>query len=273
MRRAFERADPINRGFTRGLRIVPVEVANVRGEWVLPREPRDRAMLYVHGGGYVACTPLTYRRFTTALARHTGLPIFVVDYRKAPEHRFPAALDDVLAAYDALRRRLPSAGIVLAGDSAGGGLVLAATLALQARGENDLPAGVAAYSPWTDLLGTGSSVTVNARSDDMLVGTNLTATALNYVTQEERRLPLASPLYANLSGFPPALVFASETEILRDDAVRFADRARAAGATVELVLEDAMPHVWPFFFDVMPEARHAVARTGAFVERVLATPA
>ena len=272
IRRAFERADPLNRGFTRGLQIVPVDAGDVRGEWVLPVAPRDRALLYVHGGAYVACTPLTHRRFTTALARRSGLPAFVVEYRKAPEHRFPAALDDVVAAYDALRRRIPAHGIVLAGDSAGGGLVLAAAIALRARDRGDVPAGVIAFSPWTDLLGTGTSIVVNARSDDMLVGANMAATALNYVSAGERRTPLASPLYAELGGLPPILLFASESEVLRDDAVRFADRARSAGVAVELVLEDAMPHIWPIFCDVMPEAQRAVTRTVAFLQRVLFTP-
>lgn len=274
IRRAFELADPFNAAFTRGLRIAPVAVDGVRGEWVLPRqcrEPYDRVLLYAHGGGYVACSPLTYRRFTTALARHSGVPVFVVDYRRAPEHRFPAALDDVVAAYDALRRRIPAHGIALAGDSAGGGLALAAVLALQERGAREAPvAGVVAYSPWTDLLATGASIVVNARADDMLVGANMTSTALNYVSAAQRRTPLASPLYGELGAFPPTLLFASTTEVLRDDAVRFADRARACGAPVELVLEPSLPHVWPIFCDVMPEARRAVERTVAFLGQIFA---
>ena len=271
IRSAFEMADPANVRFTRGMRIVPVNTGDVRGEWVLPTVPRERALLFVHGGGYVACSPLTYRRFTTALARESKVPVFVVDYRRAPEHRFPAALDDVVAAYDALRRRLSASGIVIAGDSAGGGLALASALALRERDPGAAPiAGIVAFSPWTDLLGTGSSVVVNARADDMLVGASMVSTALYYVAEHERRTPLASPLYGDLTGFPPTLLFASTTEVLRDDAVRFADRARNSGAPVELVLEESMPHVWPIFFDVMPEARRAVARTVTFLDRVLA---
>jgi monoterpene epsilon-lactone hydrolase len=268
LRRSLVRFEPYSRRITRGLGVRDV-ASPVPGEWLMPAgEPHDRAILYVHGGAFIAFSPLSHRRLTTALVRASGVPAFVVAYRLAPEYPFPAALDDVLAAFDALvARGIPPAGIVLAGDSAGGGLVLSAGLALTSRATGaSSPGGIIAYSPWTDLLATGDSIRSNARSDDMLVGKHALESARNYApTDDMLRDPLASPLYGNLTGFPPTLIFASESEILRDDAVRFAERARAAGARVELVLEPAMPHVWPIFFDVMPEAKRTIAHSAAFI--------
>jgi monoterpene epsilon-lactone hydrolase len=272
LRASLGRFDGVNRRFTRGLEVAAVE-GLVRGEWLLPSgAARDRAMLFVHGGGYVACTPQTHRPLTTALAKESGVPVFAVDYRLAPEHPFPAALDDVLAAYDMLvARGIPPSGIVLAGDSAGGGLVLSAAIALKNRGGSEPTlAGVIAYSPWTDLLATGKTLVTNAKSDDMLVGSGVGASARNYV-HDDALLgdPLASPLYGDLGGLPPLLVFASTVEILLDDSRRFVERARAAGTSVDFVLEPGMPHVWQIFVDVLPEAKRSVARSVAFVRSVL----
>jgi len=271
LRASLARYDAYNRRKTRGLRVTAGTPA-VPGEWLLPNgEPSDAAILYVHGGGYVACSPLSHRALTTALARGSGVPLFAVDYRLAPEHPFPAALDDVLAAYDAiLARGVPASRVVVAGDSAGGGLALAAALALRARGNGPGLAGAIAYSPWTDLLATGASIHTNAESDDMLVGAGVAASARNYArSDEDVRNPLASPLYGDLAGLAPTLLFASQSEVLRDDAVRFAERSQRCGSPAELVLEPGMPHVWPIFVDVMPEAKRAVARSVAFVARVL----
>jgi acetyl esterase/lipase len=166
---------------------------------------------------------------------------------------------------------VPPARIVIAGDSAGGGLALSAALALRNRGTGPALAGAIAYSPWTDLLATGDSIRTNAESDDMLVGSGVAASARNYApADDDVRNPLASPLYGELGGLAPVLVFASESEILRDDGVRFVERARHAGSPAELVLEPGMPHVWPLFVDVMPEAQRAIARSVAFISSVLA---
>ncbi len=271
LRASLGRFDAYNRRFTRGLAVRTTDAP--RGEWISPPgAARDAAILYVHGGGYVACSPLSHRPLTTVLARDSGVAVFAVDYRLAPEHPFPAALDDVLAAYDAIvARGVPPARIVLAGDSAGGGLALSAALALRDRGDGPAVAGTVAYSPWTDLLATGASIRTNAESDDMLVGSGVAASARNYAPgDDDVRNPLASPLYGELAGLAPVLVFASESEILRDDGVRFVERARRAGSTAELVLEPGMPHVWPLFVDVMPEAKRAIARSVAFIATVLA---
>jgi len=268
LRRTLVRFEPYSRRITRGLSVRDVR-SPVPGEWLLPSgEPHEGAILYVHGGAFIAFSPLSHRRLTTALVRASGVPAFVIAYRLAPEHPFPAALDDVLAVFDSIvASGVPPSGIVLAGDSAGGGLVLSAGLALVRRAPGGpLPGGIIAYSPWTDLLATGDSIRTNARSDDMLAGEHTAESARNYApTDEMKRDPLASPVYGDPTGFPPTLIFASESEILRDDAVRFAARARAAGAPVELVHEPAMPHVWPIFFDVMPEAKRTIAQSAAFI--------
>jgi monoterpene epsilon-lactone hydrolase len=156
------------------------------------------------------------------------------------------------------------------GDSAGGGLALSAALVLRARDPGSVVplAGIVIYSPWTDLLCTGASNTQNARSDDMLVSGGMAAIADGYATLAERHTPLASPLYGDFSGFPPTRVYASTIEALRDDAVRFTDRARAQDVPVELVLEAELPHAWPLFVDVLPEARRTLADTAAFLQRV-----
>ena len=272
-RRIFESGDARNKRVPRDVRIVRVDTAQVRGEWVIAgHEPRERAILFVHGGGFVACTLLTYRAFAIALARATAAPVFVVDYRRAPEHRFPAALEDVLAAYDAMCVRVPAQGIALIGDSAGGGLALSAALALRDREPGAIVpvAAIVAYSPWTDLLCTGASNTLNAKTEDMLVSGGMPAIANAYADIAQRRTPLVSPLYGAFSGFPPTRVYASESEALRDDAVRFKDRARAQDVSVELVLEEGLPHAWPLFFAVLPEARRTLADTAAFLQRTWA---
>jgi acetyl esterase/lipase len=268
LRRSLTFVEWYGRRITRGLGVRQV-AEPVPGEWLMPcGEATSKAILYVHGGAFVAFSPLTHRRLTTALVRATGIPAFVVRYRLAPEHPFPAALDDVLAAYDALvARGIPPAGLVLAGDSAGGGLVLSAGLALKARRGDCTPAAIVAYSPWTDLLATGDSIRSNSASDDMLAGEHAGESARSYApTDRDLHDPLASPLYGDFTGFPPALLFASRSEILRDDSFRVAERARAAGAPVELVLEPGMPHVWPVFFDVMPEAKRTIAQSAAYIE-------
>jgi len=268
-RRMFELGAARNAKIPRDVRVETL-VAPVRGEWVRANGAAnpERAILYLHGGGYVACGPLTHRSLTIALARACGAPVFVPDYRLAPENPYPAALDDALQAYDMLRAHGFAPGdIALGGDSAGGGLALASALALRERDGAERPvACVFAYSPWTDLLATGASLWSNARSDDMLVGANVGPMARHYAPVEQLRHPFVSPLYGEYRAFPPLLIFASTSEVLRDDAVRLAGRARSQGADVTLQLEAALPHVWPLF-DVLPEARASIAQTAEFVRR------
>jgi len=215
----------------------------------------------------VAGSPALYRHFTWRIATAMRATVLAIDYRLAPEHPFPAAVDDALAAYRWLLDGGAQPGrVVVAGDSAGGGLVFA--MMLKARDDGlSLPAGAVALSPWTDLALTGSSVRRNARSDPMLHPHNAALFASHYLGHCDPRDPYASPLYGDLVGLPPTLIHVGGDEILRDDAARMADKLRASGCDVELEIWPRMPHVWHLFAPVVPEAEQAIARIGAFVQR------
>ena len=223
-------------------------------------------LLYLHGGGYIACSPETHRPLVSSLVRRVRGRAFVPRYRLAPEHPFPAALDDAKAAYRYLLdvERIGPEQIVIAGDSAGGGLALA--LALAIRDEQwPNPAGIVAFCPWTDLAVTGVSLDENSERCAMFTGNTIRRAARFYVGDADPTSPLISPLYGDFRGLPPMLVHASEDEVLRDDAIRVADAARNAGVDVELQLWPHVPHVWQFFAAVLPEARASLEATTRFV--------
>ena len=199
----------------------------VHGEWLRPRQPRrGRALLYLHGGGYMAGSPRTHRTITTRLAHRLGVPIFALDYRLAPEHPYPAALDDALAAWRwLLKDGWRPDRLWLAGDSAGGGLALA--LMLACRQQNlSLPAGAVLFSPWTDLTCSGAAVTENAERCAWFTAQHLHFAASLYANGHPSGDPMISPLQGDLSGLPPLLLHASDSELLRDDSLRLAAAAR-----------------------------------------------
>jgi len=239
-----------------------------RGEWLIPDgRVQSVVVLYLHGGGYVGGSPAGYRSLTGAIARRTSARVYVPNYRLAPEHRFPAAVDDSIAAYLGLLESGVSAShIVVAGDSAGGGLTLSTALALRERGL-PLPAGLVMLSPWVDLAGTGESHRTNASSDDVVVDDGSNALARAYLGDRALDDAAASGLYAVLEGLPPMLIHASRSEVLRDDAVRLAEKARVAGVEATLRLWDAVPHVWQLF-PRLPETRESLDEIAAFVARV-----
>jgi monoterpene epsilon-lactone hydrolase len=257
--------------------------APLRGEWLEPiakpaasanaatPEATDGApmgtILYLHGGGYYFCSPRSHRSLVFQLAARSGARTFSLDYRLAPEHPFPAALDDALAAY----RRLvadgtPPDSIVVAGDSAGGGLALALLVAL--RDSSDaLPAAALLFSPWTDLAATGDTLVTNDGADPMFRGAAVARAARFYLGDTDPTHPYASPVYADLAGLPPLFIQAGSTEVLLDDARRTAKRATAAGVLVEFEVWRKMPHVWQLFAPFVPEARRALDRAAAFARR------
>ncbi len=255
--------------FPEGVRQEPVTAGGVPGFWFqTPGAPTDRAMLYLHGGGYVMGSVATHRSLIARLALAAGLPVLALDYRLAPEHPFPAAIDDVRAAYRWLQGRgIAPARIVFAGDSAGGGLVLGSLVALRDAGE-PMPAAAVALSPLADLELSGES----ARSgiDDPMVGvadTHLMAAA--YLGGgSAARDPRASPIHADFKGFPPLLLEVGTREILLDDARRVAERARQADVPVELFVGEGLTHVWQLH-PHLPEAAESVARIARFVDRTL----
>lgn len=249
----------------RGVSIAQVSLGGMPGEWVTPDPPGDApVLLYLHGGGYFACSPRTHRPLTTALAR-AGLRVYVPDYRLAPEHPFPAAIEDAVSVYRALLSAgVPASRIALAGDSAGGGLAGGLLVALKRRGIA-LPAATALFSPWTDLAGTGDSMRTNARRDAMFHGQGMGQVADLYLNGADARDPLASALYADWAGMPPMLIHVGSSEILLDDSVRLAERARAAGVPVELRTWPVVPHTFQLFHKQLPEGRESIRLAAAFL--------
>lgn len=239
----------------------------VSGEWHRSENAvAGRTILYLHGGGYVFGSPKSHRDATFALAKEAASEVFSLDYRMAPEHPFPAAVDDAISAYEWLlaEGRNPKS-LVIGGDSAGGGLTLALLLSIKQRGL-PMPAGALLYSPWTDLAATGASLTANEESDVMFKAIYISEGAKRYLGDADPTTPLASPLYGDLSGLPPMMIFASNSEILLDDSVRLHDRLKSAGVTSELHLEDGLCHVWPIFPGRFPEAIAAVKKAAAFIQ-------
>lgn len=247
----------------RGVRYTDAVIGGVPGEWVEAERaaPATATLLYLHGGGFVGCSPLTHRSLTAALALQ-GLRVFVPDYRLAPEHPFPAAPLDAQAVWRALRASLPGR-MVVAGDSAGGNLALGLMLALRDAGEA-LPEAAALFSPATDLTGGSPSLLGNAERDAMFRGDKLEALQRAYLGGADAAQPLASPLLGDLHGLPPLLLHVGEDEALRDDSIRLAQKARTAGVMVELKVFPGVSHVWQLLWRV-PEARRSVQAAASFL--------
>jgi monoterpene epsilon-lactone hydrolase len=253
------------------VQIFPAHLGGVSGEWVAGPAPGETVLLYLHGGGYFGCSAETHRPITVGFALQ-GFRVFAPDYRLAPENQFPAAVEDAVAVYRALlsASHAPQ-NIVVSGESAGGGLALSLMLALRAAAV-PLPASAALFSPWTDLAATGDSVRTNARRCAMFTGNDVAPTARYYLGDTDPRNPLASPLYADLSGLPPLLIHVGADEVLLDDSTRLAERARAAGVPVELKIWPVVPHAWQLAPHLIPEARQSLRESAAFL-RAHAAPA
>jgi epsilon-lactone hydrolase len=226
----------------------------------------DRHVLFLHGGGFVAGSSALYRHVTWRFATAAQARVLSVDYRLAPEHPFPAALEDSVKAYRwLLAHGVDPRHVAVMGDSAGGNLAFA--MLLKARDEGlPLPAAAVALSPWVDLALGSPSMERNAAADPMLNAANTPKLVKSYLNGADPRAPYASPLYGDLSGLPPTLIQVGSDEILHDDAVRMAEKLRASGCQVELEIWPRMPHVWHLFATILPEARQAIARVGTFLE-------
>lgn len=277
MRTSMERVSarlPVTRGVTwRESHDGPVA-----GSWVVDRRARrrpgrdevdttDRVVLHLHGGAYCLGSPATHRGLATALSRRAHAAVFLPDYRLAPEHRFPAAFDDAYATYRWLveDHGVPASRIAVTGDSAGGGL--GAALLVRVRDEGiALPACYVGMSPWTDLAGTGASLTELDGIDPWLSAAMVKPAARAYAGEIPLDDPRVSPLYADLAGLPPVLVHVGGEEILLDDAVRFVDACRDAGVDASLGRFDGLWHAFQAF-PGMPESRDALREIGAFVRR------
>ena len=243
-----------------------LSVAGIPAEWLTPPDAGDAVVLYLHGGGYVIGSIASHRELAARIARTSGARALIIDYRLAPEHPFPAAVDDAVAAYRWLiEDGIDPAKIAVAGDSAGGGLTFATLVALRDMGI-PLPSCAAPMSPWVDLEGLGESMTSRDAEDPMVHKPGLDQMAGLYLNGADAHNPLAAPLYANLQGLPPLLIQVGTAETLLDDARRIAANARAAGVDVTLEECDELFHVFQAFA-MLPEAIAATGRIGAFVRR------
>ncbi len=239
-----------------------------KGEWLHPAViEAGRTILYLHGGGYVFGSPRTHRPITYGLALAAKAPVFSLDYRMAPEHPCPAAIDDALAGWRWLiQSGVHADEIYVGGDSAGGGLALALLQSLRDRGEA-MPGGAFLYSPWTDLAARGRSLSENSESDVMFTSDTIRRGGARYAGVLPLDDPRVSPLYGRFEGLPRSIIFASDSEILRDDSVRLVDKMRSAGVEVDFRLEVGLAHVWPLFKPLMPESRRAIDETATFIRK------
>lgn len=241
----------------------------MRGEWLHPPHLRPGVIFYVHGGGFVSCSAATHRPIAAALARLTQRRVFSVDYRLAPEARLPAAHEDVMAAYElVMTSGVHASEIALAGDSAGGNLVLSLAVQLRDRGAT-APACVAAFSPWTDLTGRSPSVRTNAGRCAMFYPENLQDFAAAALGSQPPDAPDVSPVYADLHDLPPVLLHVGSTELLLDDARRIHDGIRRSNGECVLRVFDDVPHCWQMLYPFVPEATASLRQTAAFIDACL----
>lgn len=243
-----------------------VDAGGVYAEWSRPRETRTGGVLvYLHGGGFTIGSVPAYRDLSARLAVGTDCDVLTVEYRLAPEHRFPAALDDAVAAYTWALEQAGGRPVVVAGDSAGGGLTLSTALVARDRGIA-APTGLALISPLLDLAHTGRSVEANASIDPIVTPAGSHAYAVRYLGEDgDPFTPLASPLFADLAGLPPTYVQVGTAECLLDDALRVARRLRDAGVDTDLDVWPDMLHIMPFFASRVPEADRALQAVVDFV--------
>ena len=243
-----------------------LEVAGCPAKWVAaPATNLNRQVLYLHGGGYVQGSPDVYRLLAYHLSRFADARVLVLDYRLAPEHVFPAAIEDATAAYKwMLAQGAYPSKITIAGDSAGGGLTISTLVSIRDEGL-PLPTAGLCISPWTDLAATGDSIQTKRDIDPMLDIKTLHWFAELYLGGADANDPMASPLHADLTGLPPLLVQVGSDEILLNDATRLAARAEAAGVDATLRVWEGMMHVWPLFSPLLSEGLDGLAEAGAFI--------
>jgi monoterpene epsilon-lactone hydrolase len=253
------------------VQLTPVDLDGVPGEWsIVPGSDASRVLMYFHGGGYCSGSIVSHRRMVTEAGRAAGVRTLAVGYRLAPEHPFPAALEDALAAWRYLRKSgVPAANIVVGGDSAGGNLTAVLINTLRAAGEA-LPACAWLLSPWTDLTMSGASLASKDAVDPLIHKGYLEELAGAYVPAGMRREdPRISPLFSDLAGFPPVLVQVGSAETLLDDAVWFARMAGAADVAVTLEVWPHMIHAWHLWNARLEEGGRAIVDAGAFLRRHL----
>jgi epsilon-lactone hydrolase len=251
----------------RGVHVQTVQAGGVHAEWIEPtRIEPQRTIMYLHGGGYCICSLDTHRGLAARLALASEARILSIDYRLAPEHPFPAALEDSLAAYRwLLAQGVPTRQLIVAGDSAGGGLTLATSISLRDAGE-PLPAALVCISPWTDLTFSGESVRTRASVDPVLKPHFDSGYICNYCGDHHADNPLISPLFADLHGLPPTLIHVGDDEILLSDSTRLKEKLEKAGVEASLEIWEGMWHVFQAFAPYAPEAEQSIQKMGKFIK-------
>ncbi|MBI2802028.1 MAG: alpha/beta hydrolase [Gammaproteobacteria bacterium] len=254
-----------------GIKSAQVDAGGVPAEWITPAGgDTGRVLLYLHGGGYVLGSVQSHRPMIERLAQATGARVLALNYRLAPEAPFPAAVDDAVAGYRwLLKQGVKPARIAIAGDSAGGGLTLAALIALRDAGD-PMPACAVPISPWTDMEGSGASMQTRAAVDPMVQKPGLEAMAGTYLKGADPKHPLASPLHANLKGLPPLLIQVGDAETLLDDTTRLEPKLKAAGVDATIEVWEEMIHVWHLFAPMLDKGQQAIDRIGEFVRKHIA---
>ena len=246
--------------------VTGVDAGGVPAHWLAaPGSSGGRALLYLHGGGYDRGSLRSHGETAARLGRAAGMRVLFPDYRLAPEHPFPAALDDALAAWRWLRaaQNLEAASLAVAGDSAGGGLAVALCVALRDAGEA-LPAAAVLMSPLADLTASGASVTERAGQDPIFTPAMARALGAGYLAGADPKTPLASPLFADLAGLPPLLIQVGTAELLLSDSERLAEAAAGAGVEVTLQVGDGLPHFYQCMLGT-PEAAEATSQIASFL--------
>lgn len=253
--------------FPHGAEVKRIDIEGIPADWIVPANvDHEKAILYLHGGGYATGSIDSYQMLGAMLAQTTGIKVLIPEYRLAPEHPYPAAIEDAQKVYRwLLAEGYKPENIVISGDSAGGGLSVTAVLALR-DANAPLPAAVVSLSPWTDLTFTGQSHITQAKAEVLLRADELREWSIFYIGTESPSNPLISPIYADFHGFPPLLIQVGSDEVLLDDARMLAEKARADGAAVELHVWEGMWHVWHTLADMMPESRAAFEEIGRFIK-------
>jgi monoterpene epsilon-lactone hydrolase len=243
-----------------------VDAGGVPAEWVsAPGCDTGRAILYLHGGGYAIGSLNTHRRLAYDISATSAAKVLLIDYRLAPEHPFPAAVDDATSAWRwLLQQGFATNRLAIAGDSAGGGLTIATLVNLRDK-KLGLPACAAALSPWVDLEGLGNSITTRAAQDPMVQKDGLLWMAKMYLNGKDPKTPLAAPLHADMKDLPPVLIQVGSAETLLDDAIRIAEKMHAAGVDARLTIWPNMLHVFPLFAPVLSEGRDGCIEIGNFI--------
>lgn len=250
-----------------GCKVESLQIEGLYAEWLNAGSTMDgKVILYLHGGGYAFCSANTHRPLAARIGKAAGAKVLFPEYRLAPEHPFPAAIEDAINVYRwLLRQGYKPENIIFAGDSAGGGLSVAATLVLRDQNE-PLPAAIVCLSPWVDLTSSGESYRRNKEKDPYLNLGGVRKAASMYAGVESLDHPLISPVFADFTGFPPLFIQAGNHEILQSDAEKLCAQARAAGVEVSYKIWDGMWHVWQISGNALPEAKRAINEIGEFAK-------